>query len=75
LVAREKHRDENKQGILDKTIRIIVVIIGGFMVYLGRVVGSSSVVLLVVAGLFALTLLVSFCHLYYMFGLNTNNFE
>jgi hypothetical protein len=44
-------------------------------VYLGMVEGPSSFVLLAIANLFALTLLVSFCPLYDMFGLNTNNLE
>jgi len=62
-------------GILDRVTRTIMAIIGGFMVYLGMVEGSSSAILLAVAGIFALTSLVGFCPLYGMFGLNTKNLE
>ncbi len=60
-------------GVLDRIIRTIIAIIGGFMVYLGMVEGTSSIVLIVVAGVFVLTSMVGFCPLYGVFGLNTSN--
>ena len=60
-------------GVLDRVIRTIIAIIAGFMVYLGMIEGSSSFVLMIVAGIFALTSLVGFCPLYGLFGLNTQN--
>ncbi len=60
-------------GVLDRVIRTIIAIIAGFMVYLGMIEGSSSFVLIIVAGIFALTSLVGFCPFYGLFGLNTQN--
>lgn len=64
---------KKNMGVLDRTIRIIIAIIGGLIVYLGMVEESSSLVLLTVAGIFVLTSLVGFCPFYGIFGLNTNN--
>jgi len=60
-------------GVLDRTVRTILAIIGGFMVYLGMIDGSSAFVLLAVAGIFIATSLVGFCPLYGVFGVSTQN--
>lgn len=60
-------------GVLDRTIRVVIAIIGGFMVYLELVEGSSSHVLTAVTGIFVLTSVVGFCPLYGLFSLNTSN--
>ena len=60
-------------GVLDWTVRTILAIIGGFMVYLGMIDGSSAFVLLAVAGIFIATSLVGFCPLYGVFGVSTQN--
>lgn len=58
-------------GMADKVIRIIVaIVIGGL--YLGEIVtGTVGIVLLVLAIVFLLTSLVSFCPLYTIFGIKT----
>ena len=58
-------------GMADKVIRIIVaIVIGGL--YLGEIVtGTVGIVLLVLAIVFLLTSLVSFCPLYTVFGIKT----
>ncbi|MFD0796754.1 DUF2892 domain-containing protein [Maribacter chungangensis] len=66
---------KKNMGVLDRTIRTIIAIIGGFMVYLGMVEGSSSFVLIAVAGIFVLTSIVGFCPLYGIFGVTTHNLE
>lgn len=59
-------------GKADSIIRIVValLIVG---LYLGNVIGGvTAVVLLAVAGIFALTASVRVCPLYLIFGIKTN---
>jgi uncharacterized membrane protein HdeD (DUF308 family) len=62
---------KKNMGMADKVIRIIVaIVIGGL--YLGEIVtGTVGIVLLVLAIVFLLTSLVSFCPLYTVFGIKT----
>lgn len=58
-------------GTIDKAIRIVValVIIG---LYFGQqITGTAAIVLLLFAGIFILTSFLSFCPLYFPFGLST----
>jgi len=64
---------KKNMGVLDRRVRTILAIIGGFMVYLGMIAGFSAFVLLAVAGIFVLTSVVGFCPLYAVFGSNTQN--
>lgn len=45
--------------ILDRTIRIIIALVAGLLVYLDYVTGVSSFVLLTISGIFMLTSVVS----------------
>ena len=59
---------------MSNTDRIIRVIIAALLVVLyatGTVTGTWGIVALVVAGIFVLTSLVSFCPLYAIFGIST----
>ena len=60
-------------GSADRIIRTIIAITLGVLYYykVGFMTGTIGIVLLVVAAVFLLTSLVSFCPLYTMFGLNT----
>lgn len=58
-------------GTADRIIRIIIAAIIGVLYFTGTVSGTLGIVLLVLAGVFALTSLVSFCPLYAPFGINT----
>jgi len=60
-------------GSADRIIRAIIAITLGVLYYyqVGFMTGMLGIVLLVVAGVFLLTSLVSFCPLYPIFGLNT----
>ncbi|MBL0098286.1 MAG: DUF2892 domain-containing protein [Bacteroidetes bacterium] len=58
-------------GSTDKIIRIIVALVLIFLYATNRVEGTLGIVLLVLAGVFILTSLVSFCPLYAPFGINT----
>jgi Inner membrane protein YgaP-like, transmembrane domain len=60
-------------GSADRIIRGIIAITLGVLYYynVGFMTGTLGIVLLVVAAVFLLTSLVSFCPLYPLFGLNT----
>ncbi len=58
-------------GTIDKTIRIIVAAIVAGLYYAGTISGTLGIVLLVLAGVFVLTSLISFCPLYTLFGIST----
>ena len=58
-------------GIIDRIARVVVAIIIGVLYFKGIISGTLAVVLLVFAGIFILTSLVSFCPLYLPFGLTT----
>ena len=60
-------------GSADRIVRAIIAITLGVLYYynVGFMTGTLGIVLLVVAGVFLLTSLVSFCPLYPIFGLNT----
>ncbi len=58
-------------GALDKTFRILIAIIIGLLWYSQIISGTFAIVLLVFAGIFVLTSLISFCPLYLPFGFST----
>ena len=58
-------------GSFDRVTRIVVAVIIGFLYFGGILTGTLGIILLVLAGIFLLTSLVSFCPLYTLFGINT----
>ncbi len=62
---------KKNMGSTDKIIRLLMsaIFIGLFIT--DTVVGTAGVVLLILAGIFILTSVVSFCPLYSFFGMNT----
>jgi len=58
-------------GTADKVIRIIAALIIGVLYYQGIITGAVGIVLIVLAVVFVLTSLISFCPLYTLFGINT----
>lgn len=60
-------------GTLDKAIRILVAILIGVLYLQNEISGTTAIVLLVVAGIFILTSFISFCPLYFPFGINTKS--
>ena len=62
---------KTNMGIIDRVIRIVVALI--FIgLYLANVItGTLAIVLLVLAGVFALTSFVGFCPLYWPLGIST----
>ncbi len=62
---------KSNMGSSDKIIRVILAAIFVALYFTGTVTGTWGIVLLVLAGVFVLTSLVSFCPLYAPFGLST----
>jgi len=62
-------------GGADRAIRLIIAIVLGVLYYMGVISGTLGIVLLVVAAVFLLTSLVSFCPLYPLLGINTKKKE
>lgn len=58
-------------GSTDRIIRFIIAIAVSVLYFTGTITGTFGIVLLVIAGVFLLTSLISFCPLYALVGLNT----
>ena len=63
---------QKNMGTADKIIRIILAAVVAFLYYNKTITGTFGIVLLVLAGVFVLTSLISFCPLYKLVGLNTS---
>ncbi len=62
-------------GTTDKVVRILVAIAIAVLYFTHQISGTVAVVLLVLAGVFILTSLISFCPLYLPFGISTRKKE
>lgn len=62
---------KKNMGNADRIIRTIIAVIIAALYFTGTITGTVGLVLLILAGVFVLTSLVSFCPLYTLFGLNT----
>lgn len=58
-------------GSADRIIRVIIAAIVSILYFTGTISGTLGIVLLVLAGVFVLTSLISFCPLYAPFGIKT----
>ena len=62
---------KKNMGTADKTIRLLVAAVLAFLFYNGTITGTLGIVAVVIAAVFALTSLVSFCPLYTLLGITT----
>jgi hypothetical protein len=62
---------KKNMGGADKVVRLVVALLMILAYFQGIVTGTLGIVLLVVAAIFILTSLVSFCPLYTLFGMST----
>jgi fatty acid desaturase len=62
---------KKNMGNADRIIRIILAAVVAVLYFTNTITGTLGVVLLVLAGVFVLTSLISFCPLYALVGLNT----
>ena len=58
-------------GGTDKIIRLVLAAVIAFLYYNGTISGTLGIVLGILAIVFALTSLISFCPLYPLLGINT----
>jgi hypothetical protein len=58
-------------GNTDKIVRIIAAILIGVLYFANLISGTTAIVLLVVSGILILTSFLSFCPLYFPFGIST----
>lgn len=58
-------------GNTDRIIRLIVAVVVAILFFNNVITGILGIVLMVLAGIFVLTSLVSFCPIYAIFGMNT----
>lgn len=66
---------KKNMGSADRIIRIIIAAIVAILYFTGTISGTLGIVLLVLAGVFLLTSLISFCPLYAPFGISTCKVE
>lgn len=62
---------KKNMGSADKIIRIIIAAIVALLYFTNVITGTFGIILLVLAGVFVLTSLISFCPLYLPFGFST----
>jgi len=62
---------KKNMGSADKIIRILIAVVIGALYYTGTISGTLGIVLLIFAGVFVLTSVISFCPLYAPFGIST----
>lgn len=62
---------KKNMGTADRIIRVIVAAVIAALYFTGTISGTVAIVLLVLAAVFILTSLVSFCPLYLPFGIKT----
>jgi len=62
---------KKNMGSADRIIRVIIAAIVSVLYFTGTISGTLGIILLVLAGVFVLTSLISFCPLYAPFGIKT----
>lgn len=62
---------KKNMGFADRIIRVILAAVMAILYFTGTVNGTFGIILMVLAVVFALTSVVSFCPLYTLFGMNT----
>ncbi len=62
---------KKNMGNADRIIRLLLAVVVAVLYFTNVITGTLGIVLLVVAGVFVLTSLISFCPLYPLIGLNT----
>jgi hypothetical protein len=63
---------KKNMGSTDKIIRILLAVVAVALYFTNVVTGTLGIILLVLAGIFVATSLISFCPLYPIIGISTN---
>jgi hypothetical protein len=66
---------KQNMGTIDKIVRILAALVIAGLYFANQISGTTAIVLLVVAGIFILTSFISFCPLYFPFGISTRKKE
>ena len=62
---------KKNMGTIDKVVRVTIAAIIAILYFTNVITGTLGIVLLILAGVFVLTSLISFCPIYRIFGLST----
>jgi len=62
---------KKNMGTADRVFRILVAIVIAVLYYANQISGTTAIVLLILAAIFILTSFISFCPLYFPFGIST----
>lgn len=62
---------KKNMGTADKIIRVMIAVIVAALYFTKTISGTLGIVLMILAGIFVLTSLISFCPLYTLLGINT----
>ena len=62
---------KKNMGTVDRIVRLLIAAVVVVLYFNNTITGTLGIVLMVLAAVFVLTSLVSFCPLYTLFGLNT----
>jgi len=62
---------KKNMGTIDKVIRILVAVVFVVLFFAKVITGTIGIILLILAAVFVLTSLISFCPLYWPFGIST----
>ena len=58
-------------GVIDKSVRIAAAVVIAILYFTNVISGTVAIILLIVAGIFIITSFMSFCPVYYPFGIST----
>ncbi|MCX6230136.1 MAG: DUF2892 domain-containing protein [Bacteroidetes bacterium] len=64
---------KKNMGIVDKVVRILIAVVIGILFFTNVISGTLGIILMILAIVFLLTSLLSFCPLYLPFGIHTNS--
>lgn len=64
---------KSNMGSTDKIIRILVAVFIAGLYFENQISGIIAIILLFIASIFIVTSFISFCPLYYPFGISTRN--
>ena len=62
---------KKNMGTIDKVVRILAAIVIAGLYFANIISGTVAIVILIIAGIFIFTSFMSFCPLYYPFGIST----
>ena len=62
---------KKNMGTIDKVIRILIAVVLAVLFFTNVITGTVGIILLILAAVFVLTSLISFCPLYWPFGIST----